>query len=187
MSSVMGVQNNSIYLSALFQCTNLTIGAKRYTNGISITNEAERAYGGGGWVLGQIGLRERRSDWELRGMGTRPCVRPRQQLPGGAGSTSPAHRPQTVRIRCAEPHPALSRVSFVCRRGTGGLTRYTLGMTPVHHAPDAQPPRRTPAQEPHLASSWPSVVVRPLENLLASRCPHACVHGYVALGWGCGG
>ena len=53
-SSVMGVQNNSIYLSALFQCTNLTIGAKRYSNGISITIEAERAYGGGGWVLGQI-------------------------------------------------------------------------------------------------------------------------------------
>ena len=185
--SVMGFQNNSIYLSALFQCTNLTIGAKRYTNGISITNEAERAYGGGGWVLGQIGLRERRSDWELRGMGTRPCVRPRQQLPGGAGSTSPAHRPQTVRIRCAEPHPALSRVGFVCRRGTGGLTRYTLGTTPVHHAPDAQPPRRTPAQEPHLASSWPSIVGRPLKNLQASRRPHVCVHSYVASGRGCGG
>ena len=95
---------DSIYLSALFQYTNLTIGAKRYTNGISITNEAERAYGGGGWVLGQIGLRERRNDWELRGMGTRPCARPRQRLPGGVGSTSPAHRPQTVCIRCAEPH-----------------------------------------------------------------------------------
>ena len=118
--SVMGFQNNSIYLSALFQCTNLTIGAKRYSNGISITNEAERAYGGGGWVLGQIGLRERRSDWELRGMGTRPCARPRQRLPGGVGSTSPAHRPQTVRIRCAESHPALSRVGY-CRRGAGGL------------------------------------------------------------------
>ena len=75
--------------------------------------------GAGYWV--KYGLSDRRSDWELRGMGTRPCARPRQRLPGGAGSTSPAHRPQTVRIRCAEPHPALSRVGY-CRRDAGGLS-----------------------------------------------------------------
>ena len=74
--------------------------------------------GAGYWV--KYGLSERRDDWELRGVGARPCVRPRQRLPGGAGSTSPAHRPQTVRIRYAEPHPALSRMGY-CRRGTGGL------------------------------------------------------------------
>ena len=85
----MGVRNNSIYLCALFQCTNLTIGAKHYSNGISIADEAEKASGGGDWVLGGLGEIERRNVRELRGMGTRPCVRPRQRLPGGAGSTSP--------------------------------------------------------------------------------------------------
>ena len=88
--------------------------------------------GAGYWV--KYGLSDRRSDWELRGMGTRPCARPRQRLPGGAGSTSPAHRPQTVRIRCAEPHPALSRVGYG-RRGAGGApTRAPLHpvVVPVH-------------------------------------------------------
>ena len=75
----MGFQNNSIYLCALFQCTNLTIGAKHYPNGISIADEAEKASGGGDWVLGGLGEIERRNVRELRGMGTRPCVRPRQR------------------------------------------------------------------------------------------------------------
>ena len=75
----MGFQNNSIYLCALFQCTNLTIGAKHYPNGISIADEAEKASGGadsekasggGDWVLGGLGEIERRNVRELRGMGT---------------------------------------------------------------------------------------------------------------------
>ena len=51
----MGVQNNSIYLCALFQCANLTIGAKHYPNGISIADEAEKAYGGGELGIGRLG------------------------------------------------------------------------------------------------------------------------------------
>ena len=51
----MGYQNNSIYLSALFQCANLTNGAKHYPNGISIADEAEKAYGGGELGIGRLG------------------------------------------------------------------------------------------------------------------------------------
>ena len=51
----MGVRNNSIYLCALFQCTNLTIGAKHYPNGISIADEAEKSIWRWGLGIGRLG------------------------------------------------------------------------------------------------------------------------------------